>query len=107
MNHRPERVQSLIQEELGKLLLKEVEFPGLVTITGVEVDKHLELARIKLSVLPSSAEKKALVIAKREEKHLQHLLVKKMNIKPMPQIRFELDYGAENAARVEKLLLDK
>ena len=99
MNHRPERVESLIQEELGKLLLKEVEFPALVTITGVDVDKHLELARIKLSILPSSAalEKKSLAIAKKEEKHLNHLLFKKINIRPMPQIRFELDRGAKNA----------
>ena len=159
MNYRPERVQSLIQEELGKLLLKEIEFPGIVTITGVDVDKHLDIARVKLSVLPlkhvrepffvasvpdfergkarrggsspsyfdeeqrsrsrnqeravekevsgHALEKKALAIATKAEKYLQHLLRKRINIKPMPQIRFEIDYGAENAAQVEKLLIDE
>jgi ribosome-binding factor A len=36
--------------------------------------------------------------------HLQHLLNKKMNIRPMPRIAFAPDRGLENAAKVEKLL---
>ncbi len=107
MNYRSERVQSLIQEELGKLLLREVEFPALVTITSVGVNKKLDVADVRLSVLPSSMEKKSFTIAKKQEKRLQYLLTKKINIRPMPKIRFEIDYGSENAAKVEKLLLDK
>ncbi len=105
MNHRPERVQSLIQVELGKLLLKEVEFPALVTITSVEVDKKLGIARVKISVMPSSFNKEALSIAQRAQGELQHLLMKKINIKPMPKIKFEIDYGSENAAHVEELII--
>jgi ribosome-binding factor A len=37
--------------------------------------------------------------------NLQHLLNKKMNIRPMPRISFEIDGGLENAAKVEKALL--
>ncbi len=107
MNYRPERVQSLIQEELGKLLLREVEFPALVTITSVEVNKKLDIARVKLSAMPSSFNEEVLSIAEKFQRKLQHFLMKKINIKPMPKIRFEIDYGAENAAKVEKLLLDK
>lgn len=107
MKHRPERVQSLIQAELGKLLLKEVEFPALVTITSVEVQKKLDIARVRLSVVPSSFNKEALAIVERSQGELQHLLMKKLNIKPMPKIMFEIDRGSENAANIEKILLDK
>ena len=38
MSNRIQRVNSLIKDELGKILLREVDFPKdvLVTITGVE-----------------------------------------------------------------------
>ena len=35
--------------------------------------------------------------------YFQHLLLKKINIKPMPRIVFVIDHGFENAALVEKL----
>ena len=107
MNYRPERVRNLIQAELGKLLLREAEFPALVTITSVEVNKKLDIARVKLGVMPSDFNEEVLFIAEKAQGKLQHLLMKKINIRPMPKIKFEIDYGSENAARVEKLLLDE
>jgi ribosome-binding factor A len=107
MNHRPDRVASLIQEELSQLLLREVEFPGaLVTISAVEVTKKLDLARVEVSVLPHEKEvevMKALAAAQRE---LQFKLGRKLNIKPMPHLLFEVDHGGENAAAVERRLLE-
>ena len=88
-------------------MLREIEFPTLVTITGVEVSKKLDIARVLLSVIQSKFDAKVLTIAEREEGHLQYLLAKKINIRPMPRIKFEIDYGAENAAKVEKLLMDE
>jgi len=41
----------------------------------------------------------------KNQKHLQHLLLRKINIKPMPEIRFKIDIGLERAAEVEKALL--
>ena len=108
MKHRPERVKKLIREELAKIMLKELEFNGaLATITEVEVDKGLGVARVLLSVLPSSATNKALAIAERAAGDLQYLLMKKINIRPMPRIRFEIDRGPQHAADIERLLLNK
>ena len=107
MNFRPQRVGKLIQHELGLFLAKELEFPNaLVTITDVEVEGKLDHAVVRLSVIPSSAAEESLRIAARSAGRLQHLLLKKINIKPMPRIRFEIDHGPENAAAVEKALLD-
>lgn len=105
---RSERVQALVQEELGKILLREVELPDmLLTITSVEVDKKLEHARVNVSVIPSAAAAAALAELTKRTGHLQHLLMQKMNIKPMPRIAFAIDHGPENAAAVEKALLKK
>lgn len=106
MQHRIERINSLIREELGKIILKELEFPAaLVTITEVDTSKDIDKAVVGVSVLPSEKSGEALIILNRNVRHLQYLLMKKINIKPMPQIVFEIDYGLEKAAEVEKLLL--
>jgi ribosome-binding factor A len=105
MKYRPERVASLIKGELSKIIIREVEFPGLVTITNAEVDNKLKQATVKFSVLPSEKFEVVLKILEKNRSHLQYLLLKKINIKPMPQIVFEIDRGLEKAAEIEKLLL--
>lgn len=104
---RSERVESLIQGELGKILSRELEFGGaLVTIMAVDVDKKLERAKVRVSVIPAAAERTALHELEIAAGRLQHLLMKKINIKPMPHIMFVSDHGAENAAAVEKVFLE-
>ena len=96
-----------MSEQLDKLILKELEFPGaLVTVTGVDIQKDLDYAAVNVSVLPSAKEDEVLKILTKNQKHLQHLLLRKINIKPMPEIRFKIDIGLERAAEVEKALLE-
>lgn len=107
-HYRPERVGSLIEKELGKILQKEVETENaLVTITSAEVSKDLESAKVWISIYPFE---KAVNIVKSLQKacgRFQRLLNKKLNIKPMPRIEFEIDRGPERAAGVERALLKK
>jgi ribosome-binding factor A len=104
---RSQRVESLIQTELSRMLVRDIEFPegSLVTIVSVDVDKKMERAKIGLSVIPSSAAERALKTVTARAGELQFALVKKINIKPMPRIIFEIDHGPENAAKVEEKLL--
>ncbi|MDP3999373.1 MAG: 30S ribosome-binding factor RbfA [bacterium] len=106
--HRHQRVESLIMEELNKILLKEMEFPTgtLVTITSVEAQKDLEYALINVSVLPTQNSNEVLEMLTKRQKYLQHLLLEKIHIKPMPEIRFRIDYGLENAAELEKTFIE-
>ncbi|MEN9341882.1 MAG: ribosome-binding factor ribosome-binding factor [Candidatus Parcubacteria bacterium] len=108
MNFRDKRVAGLIAHELGQLLVKQMEFDGvLVTITDVDVDAKLDNAVTRIAVLP---EEKAAIVLKAlnaAQPKLQSLLAKKIHIKPMPRVRFEYDSGAVNAAAVEKALLNQ
>jgi len=107
MKHRPERLAHLIQEELSKMVLRDLEFPGcLVTITNVEVNSKLEQAIINFSVIPSEKINEVLEILNRNRNHLQYLLLRKMNIRIMPRIVFGVDRGVEEAIDIEKLLME-
>lgn len=107
MKHRFERVASLINEELSKIIVREIEFPGyLATIMNVTVDKKLSQAIISFSILPSEKSEKAFKILEKNRVHLRYLLMKKINVKPMPEIIFKIDKGFEKAAMIEKILLE-
>lgn len=108
MKHRPERVSSLIQEELGKILVRDIEVDGaIITITGVEINKDLEHASVYIGVFPPAKNEAVMETLNAARQTLQWELTKKLNIRPMPSIAFKLDVGAENAAAVEKKLLGK
>ncbi|HEY4525636.1 MAG TPA: ribosome-binding factor A [Candidatus Paceibacterota bacterium] len=108
MNHRPLRVSQLIRDELAKFILREMEFDGaLVTVTEVGVDKKLTGAVVKVSVIPSEKSAEVLKELVVSQGKIQHELNFKLNIRPMPLLRFQIDHGAENAALVEKDLLSE
>ncbi|MBI2075060.1 MAG: 30S ribosome-binding factor RbfA [Candidatus Harrisonbacteria bacterium] len=105
--HRKERIGELIRDELSNFFLRELEFPGKVlTITSVEVSGDLTHAKVKVSILPSGGEADILKKLIKMRGHFQHLLNYKLNIRPMPEIRFEIDYGLEKAAIIERDLLE-
>jgi ribosome-binding factor A len=73
----------------------------------VAVGKKLDYARVHVSVIPASLEAHALRVLNMKIGEFQHALNKKMNIRPMPLISFMIDRGNENAARIEKRLMEE
>jgi len=105
--HRAERVSSLIREKLSWIIVKEVEVPGaLITITDVDIDKKLGRAIVKFSVLPSEKTPEVLKVLSERAGRFRFMLLRQINIKPMPRIIFEIDRGPEKAANIEKKLLE-
>jgi ribosome-binding factor A len=104
--YRHEKIESLLQEELSKIVAREVEPPlgTLVTISRVEVSSDNTEAKIGVSVIPTESTEMIVSNLKKRQGWLQRLLNHKMNIKPMPRIDFEADYGLDKAAKIDKLL---
>jgi len=104
---RKVRVSELIRQELGKLILRDVELDGgIITIMDVDVTDKIDYARVKISVLPSSKSKQGLGLLQNAAGRLQHQLLRKINIKPMPYLQFMIDEGVEASAKLEKVFID-
>ena len=105
MSKRVLRVNKLIKEELGRIILQEIEFPkkNLATITRVEVSPNLIQAFVYVSCLGEEKEM-ALKILERNVYGLQKRLDKKLKIRPIPKIIFKIERETEKAARIEELL---
>jgi ribosome-binding factor A len=103
---RHERVSELIRKELGELIIRELEFNGAVmTIVEVDVTKKIDYARVHVSVIPASMEADTMKIL--NSRRREALLLRKINIRPMPEIQFVLDHGMEKAAEIEKAFIDE
>jgi len=105
-SRRQEQVNSLIQKELGAILLSEIELPlgSLLTISRVEVSSSLEHADIFVTILPDGQTERVLALVQKNVYHLQKLLDKKLVLKFVPKIRFQLDEGLQAANEVNEIL---
>lgn len=105
---RNERVSELIRKELGELILRELEFDGaIMTIVDVEVTKKIDYARVHISVIPSAKANDVLYVLNSAKRRLQGDLLRKINIRPMPELSFVIDHGTEKAADIEKIMIDQ
>jgi ribosome-binding factor A len=104
--NRIERVEALIQEELGRIILKEIEFPlgTLVTITRVSCSIDLANASIFVAVLPEEKVKRVLEILGKMVYVLQQILNKRLRMRPIPKIRFVEETQTAHAAKIEGLI---
>lgn len=99
-------MSKLIREQLGELIGRELEFPdSLVTVNEVSISKKLDAAKVLVSVYPTTHSFAALRILEDARRGLQFQLSRKLNVRAMPELLFQLDSGTENAAQVEKALL--
>lgn len=106
MSKRIQRVNKLIKTELSQILLREIDFPKqiLVTITRVESSQQLNYASVHISVLPDSQRSRAMQILNYHIYDLQQHLNKRLNLRPIPRIKFVEEKTMIEAGRVEELL---
>lgn len=104
---RTDRVADQIQRELANLIQFDVKDPrvGMVTITGVEVTKEFEKARIYFTVLgddkirESTAEGLA-----RAAGFLRKELARRLKLRTTPGLQFVYDKSIDHAAKMSRLI---
>jgi ribosome-binding factor A len=106
MSKRIEQVNELICREVGKIILKSIDFPPdiLVTLTRVETSIDLERSRVYISCLPEEKIKLVLGILDRNIYNIQQGLNKRLKMKIIPKIAFVKEKETVEAGRVEELL---
>ena len=94
------KIANLVEEELGKILSRDFHVDGaLATIVGVEVGEDLLHARVKIAIIPYEKGPEVFSALESSRRDFQHQLLKKLNIKPMPQIKFLLEVNPESDSK--------
>jgi len=106
MSERILRVNQLIKRELSQILVREVDFPNdiLVTVTRVETTSDLKEAKVYVSVMPENRSSQALRALKMQIYEIQQRLNRRVEMKPIPKIKFVEEIKTKEAGRIEELL---
>ncbi|MBI5733098.1 ribosome-binding factor A [Candidatus Jorgensenbacteria bacterium] len=90
--YRKQKIGSVIQEQLAEMFTRDFDFEGtLVTIMDVEVSEDLLHALVKLGIIPYENGPEVFKDISGRRREIQHKLLKKMNIRPMPQVEFVIE----------------
>lgn len=107
MSQRTDRIDELLQQEIGALLAKEIADPriGFVTITDVETSPDLRHARVWVSVIGQPGERDEAIHALQQSMgYVRHELGRRLRLKRIPELHVRLDDSAERGTRVLKLI---
>lgn len=107
MPHRIERINHLIRQEISDMLQRQVKDPRLgsfIAITDVVTSPDLKSARVFISHLGSTVERKETMGALRSATgYLRSELAKRLRIRRVPEITFLWDDSIEHGAHMEEL----
>ena len=105
MSTRIDKVNSLLEHEISKLIAREFSFSGgMLTLTHVDTSANLIQTRVYISVLPEDKTEAAVKALNANVHDIQQKLNKMLNMRPIPKIIFVADPTVAEAARIEGLL---
>jgi len=107
MTQRTDRIDELLQQEIGALLTKEIADPriGFVTITDVETAPDLRHARVWVSVIGQPGQRDEAIRALQQSMgFVRHELGRRLRLKRIPELHVRFDDSAERGTRVLKLI---
>lgn len=105
---RIEKLQELIKQETGKMLLNDIKDPriGFVTVTDVEMTGDLREAKIFVSVMGGAEQvKNSLEGLKSALGFIRREIGKRIRLRFTPEISFALDTSLDYGDHIQKLLL--
>ena len=104
---RAARIARKIQKELSEILIFEATDPRLAGayITDVSVDRELAFASIYVSAL-EGVERQAEILEGfvNAAGYLRGMLVRRIELRSFPQLRFNWDPTPENADKIDQLI---
>jgi ribosome-binding factor A len=107
---RMRRVDEAMREVLSAAITSEIKDPrvGFITVTAVDTSPDLRQARVFVSVLGTTSERKrSLQGLQSAHGFLQRRVADELRLKHTPTLDFAYDDTAENAARINELLRDE
>lgn len=110
-NNRLQKVNRLIQKELGELLLIEAKkLPGvLISVTNVRVSADLSVAHAYLSVFPTEKSNELVSNINENVKTVRYDLGKRLKnqLRVIPDLTFHVDDSLDYIENIDKLLKDQ
>ena len=106
-SHRPERVSERIHHDMSVIFAREVSDPRLenLSVTRVEVTGDLRLAKIFITPrADADATRETMGALTRAAGYFRKRLAQNLELRFVPEIRFQLDYSIERGEHFLQVL---
>jgi ribosome-binding factor A len=104
---RTDRLNEQLRQEISLLVRDEVRDPrvGMVTITAVATSPELDHAKVFITMLGGDEEKREAVAGLQSAApFIRSQLGRRLHIRRIPELHFQVDRVLEEAGRIEALL---
>lgn len=104
---RTDRINEQLKQEIAILVRDAVRDPrvGLATVTAVETSPELDHAKVYVTTLGDEAEREEVLKGLRSAAPFVRMqLGKRLHMRRIPELHFEMDRVLEEAQRIERLL---
>ena len=106
-NRRVARVAEQLRREITDILRLNVRDPrvGMVTLTDVRVTSDLDQARVHVSIPGEEPERQeSLAGLRAAAPFIRTELSRRMRVRRVPELRFELDDSLDHVRRIDELI---
>lgn len=107
MANRPERVASLLREEIGSILVRDYggQTRGFTTVTDVEMSADLRTAKVFISVLGSpEVQQETMAMLEGEKGHIRGMVGSRIRLRFTPELQFVHDTTLDRVDRINSLI---
>jgi len=108
MSIRSEKVASVIKQELGNVISRDLNGSGdygFATVTEARMTSDLRLARVFVSILGNDEKKeRTMRYIENQKGHYRSLIGSALHLKFTPVLEFHHDTSLDNAMHIEELI---
>jgi ribosome-binding factor A len=105
---RLNKINRLLQKELGEMFLKLTQVTGgtLVSVTSVSVSADLSMARVYLSIFPVSKQEETIALVRNSTRGIRFELGQRIRyqLRRIPELTFHLDDSLDYIENIDRLL---
>ncbi len=104
--YRVEKVTALLVDEISNIIMKDMKDPklkGIISISRLELSADMRYAKVYVSVYDGEASNVVEVLNKASH-YIRGLLIHRLKLRYVPELRFIEDKGFEEYYRISQLL---
>jgi ribosome-binding factor A len=106
-SNRVDRVSGLLQEEIGRLIQRELKDPriGFVSVTRVALSRDLRYAKVFFSLYgDETAKQRSLEGLRSALGFIRGELARRLGLRYIPELDFRIDESVEYAFHIEEII---
>ncbi len=108
MSVKTERIASMLEKEIGYILMMEVKDEEIkfVSVTGVKLASDLSYAKIYVTVLDEAKKNSTMKALKEAKGFIRHELANRVDIRHIPELEFVYDESIAYGKKIEEIIED-